>query len=741
MPLASQFSLSLELSKVIPFGSALSAASRGILHLVRELQNSGSNIITEEDLAEVFGRNFVEPHFASTFRTAVKTSTIYRFSEIAELVLEAGAGPTVQRAVEDSLYFPTVVQLSLLLWPHDITTLARALAKALEHRAPEGARNVPRIDALLGTLRCIRQQTSGFMWELLFAAEEQRLKDHLSLKAPFESRPIPYIVLQTLLDALTAVQRLSENYYLQVRTIQGIVTLVVWAHHVLGITLEVQSDHGVVKIGTDITRMTIDCRSECSTPEVILFNEVQDLTFRATADATEDPLLDPDCRHPLYGYGSRTISLQFDDTSYARDLVLHAVNSALRIAEESAVEQQEEGYDILGNLHTPSKQQIMAVGGVLFPQYDISVSELDSLAREICILRSDWQTDKLPSALMKNHPWNIHSNKSMQRLAKNLVHLILTLSMVGNVEDLKRVPLSLYSAPASPAAIVHCPTARDAFETMAIILLGEVPNKEKLRKAAVVSAWGWSLCVSSIVAVDPGDVRSDFALVEGVPSKFGERKEWIEDAGGSFTTDDDGGSYPQTESLRHGTVSAKSGDKVALKSFVRFSSMQHYVGLTETTFSVFKKFTYDFEMRKGAVIFRIGFRRMQDLYWDTCFIRSCDHDIDPESEFVVPKGTEVITGFGQPKTSNEEAEYNIGRMRLEERPAPIIHVVHVTLGAGESAIRWALLYNMAIWLIPPKGGKGHKAIYIRCGGCCIECAIATVKRSMVGDNAKMGLLL
>ncbi|KAL9118791.1 MAG: hypothetical protein Q9187_004654, partial [Circinaria calcarea] len=737
----SQFSLSLELSKVIPFGSTLTAASRGMLHLVRELQNSGSNIVTEEDLAEVFGRNFIAPHFASTFRTAVKTSAIYRFSEIAELVLEAGAGPTVRRAVKDSLYFPTVVQLSLLLWPHDINTLARALAKALEHRAPQGACSVPRIDALLGTLRCIRQQTSGFMWELLFAAEEQRLKDHLLLTAPFESRPIPYIILQSLLDALTAIQRMPDSYHLQVRTIQGIVTLVVWAHHVLGITLEVQSDHGVVKIGKDTTRMTIDCRSESSTPEVILFNEVQDLTFRAVADANEDPMLDPDCRHPLHGYGSKTISLQFDDTSYARDLVLHVVNSTLRIAEESVAEQQREGLDVLGNIHTPSKQQIIAAASVLFPQYDISMSELDSLAQEICLLRSDWQIDKLPSALIKASPANIHSNKSLQRLAKDLSHLIFALSMVGNVEELKRVPLSLYSLPAYPAPTVHCPTARDAFETMAILLLGEVPSKKKLANAAVVSAWGWSLCVSSIVAVDPGDVRSDFAIVEGVPSKFGERKEWVEDAACSLITDDDSNRYIRGKNLRVGTVLARSGDAVALKSFIRFSSLQYYVGLTETTFSVFKKFTYDFEARKEAVIFRIGFRRMQDLYWDTCPIRSCDHDIYPESEFIVPEDTEVFAGLGRPLLTDEEADYYLAQLHLDGRPAPIVHLLHIIIGAGESPTRWVLLYNMTVWLGPEKRRKGHKAIYIRCGGCCIECAIATVKRNMLGNDVKMGLLL
>lgn len=74
MAMGSQFSLSLELTKLVPFGSLFNTAGHGLVRLLREIQASGSDFITEQDLAEVFGRNRLEPRFASTFRTAVKHS-------------------------------------------------------------------------------------------------------------------------------------------------------------------------------------------------------------------------------------------------------------------------------------------------------------------------------------------------------------------------------------------------------------------------------------------------------------------------------------------------------------------------------------------------------------------------------------------------------------------------------------------------------------------------------------------
>ena len=53
MAFTNQFSLSLELTKFLPGSSLVNLAGRGLIHLMRELQNSGSDFITEGDLAEI----------------------------------------------------------------------------------------------------------------------------------------------------------------------------------------------------------------------------------------------------------------------------------------------------------------------------------------------------------------------------------------------------------------------------------------------------------------------------------------------------------------------------------------------------------------------------------------------------------------------------------------------------------------------------------------------------------------
>lgn len=47
-------------------------ASPGAQCLVRELQESGSDMITEVNLTEVFGRKTTECNFESTFHSAVE---------------------------------------------------------------------------------------------------------------------------------------------------------------------------------------------------------------------------------------------------------------------------------------------------------------------------------------------------------------------------------------------------------------------------------------------------------------------------------------------------------------------------------------------------------------------------------------------------------------------------------------------------------------------------------------------
>lgn len=113
-PFSTQFSLSLELTSLVPV--ILNQAQAGITWLARELRNSGSDIVVEEDLAQLFGRCYITPNMSRTFRAVVGQSN--NVSTLAAgLALFSGPGPTVKRALTEPAgnpYFCMVVQCKAL---------------------------------------------------------------------------------------------------------------------------------------------------------------------------------------------------------------------------------------------------------------------------------------------------------------------------------------------------------------------------------------------------------------------------------------------------------------------------------------------------------------------------------------------------------------------------------------------------------------------------------------------------
>lgn len=309
MAFTNQFSLSLELTKSIPFRSLITNASRGVLPSMRVLQDSSLDMITEADPAEVFGRNRIDRKFESTFRTAVKKSVIHEISEVAELVLEAGAGPTVWRSLSEPAYFSTILQLSLLPHIRDLSQFAQCLTKALEKRAKGATASValPRYDALKGTLRACREQTSGFLWELQLLPVDKKFANIVSGEGPTITRPIPVAILQALLDSFAAVQYLPENRFIHIESLFGISTIVEWAHHVLGLTVSVEGDNSTVRFGDGFESVVIDARSRGVTKASSL-NETKDLVFQV-ADSADDLPLEVFYQHPVLVYGTRVLEL------------------------------------------------------------------------------------------------------------------------------------------------------------------------------------------------------------------------------------------------------------------------------------------------------------------------------------------------------------------------------------------------------------------------------------------------
>ena len=205
MSMPSQFALSLELTRLIPAGvTAAGKAWESAMAFARDLRGSGSDLVIEEDLTDLFGRCFVAPSMASAFRHVVgqrQPETVLS----GGIMLLNGPGPTVTRALTQASqgsYFAMIVQCkaqphsriclatdpyylgSLLVAVHDRQSLSGAITRVFEREAEdaplEQQKAAPSSEAILGVLRAIEDQTTSFNWRdiLLAVAKKLDLQDH-----------------------------------------------------------------------------------------------------------------------------------------------------------------------------------------------------------------------------------------------------------------------------------------------------------------------------------------------------------------------------------------------------------------------------------------------------------------------------------------------------------------------------------------------------------------------------------
>ena len=771
MAFANQFSLSLELTKFLPGSSLVNLAGRGLIQLIRELQNSGSDFITEGDLAEILGRNRIGAQFASTFRTAVNQSAIHQVADIAELVIEAGPGPTVRRSLKEPAYFSTILQLSLLTWAHSIYTLAGSLVQILERRANDTKTPIttPTYDAMKGTLRACREQTCGFMWELFFSAVEKKLQAiSVGNDKPYDSRPLPTSVLQALLDSFPAVQHLPETVLLRIKTNSGISTVVVWAHCVLGLTVLVESQEGLVRFGEGSESVYIEFLRE-GTVEAALYNEAQDLLFNIV-ETNHDSILEPIRRHPILGYGLRVIELTLNDEYLLSQEIVHAViTSCIRLIQEQNPDRTYASRVRLGKAFCPSIRQLLTVARMLFPNHDEIFEELNLNTEQPCLARSDWKVDPLPPAIIRyGHPI------SCRALTLRLAETLFILSMVENIEESESLPLLLYPniyqnqdeySPTEERVLFDrfdiirrpfgIPDAEYAFQSLVALLLPLRTYDHDIRydKVAVFSAWGWSICVSSLTRRDPSEIRAGFTILKGVPMRNGVRRRLIVDG---FKASGAGPRARELEVKRaqranDSLIVAQPGDEISIHcSRKTAQKTKHLIAITDTAFEVAQVYIFephpagialgasDFEMESE----KLGFRAMQDIYWRMAHLPMCEHAPKANQATALPQGAWGFRGFDEPlqKPTIQSSDDGPSECQPAQWTKTAGGAVHVGLVARDSGARWNLSNSMLNrWRLLNDGERSGPTAFLRPEDCCIECAINIAKSQRGGRH--VGLVL
>jgi hypothetical protein len=315
MPISSQFSLSVELTKLFPFQPIASGATQALMVLARELQGSGSDIVVEEDLATLFRPFRIDRHMESTFRTVIRKSAVS--TKLCDsILLRFGPGPTVSRALILEAYFLMVIQYSLLTSVYERAALAAAITSVFENQG-EGAPpehildTVPSHDGLIGVLRACEDQTAVFNWSNFLTAVATKMN------IPIEraSETLPSAILRGAITILLFAQTLPGDRLIVIVCNSGICLLAVWIHHLLSLTVLVRryakSIYKKVRFGSGQEQVIIDDRLDTNRGieklSIILMNiSDYDKIFSIKLERDEGPIQGI-FKCPAKGYGAKML--------------------------------------------------------------------------------------------------------------------------------------------------------------------------------------------------------------------------------------------------------------------------------------------------------------------------------------------------------------------------------------------------------------------------------------------------
>ena len=781
----SQFSLGLELSKITP--PVFEQGRQVLIETIKGIQISGSNYVTETQLAAVLGRVLIQPEFAVKFRRLVGSPGTYQFTGLLRLVLEQGPGPTLKHAFErgNDAYFSMVVQISLFSFVYQESSLADMISNTLDEITYKEASDVPRPENLRGTIRSIIEQGCSFNWEIWFVSIDARLQKDLQIPGfgpgRYHRGGPPYSIFTGLIGALPLVYRFPESYILDIRTYPGPTFEVLWAHVLLGLTVEVKYEERRCVFGSRSTSVFVDCspHNGIGRPDLVLMRTT-DTTHAIEWSRTEDYVWDFQptfvTRHTIKGFGEKCLEAGYSSIAPQKSSdIPYAAEHAAKLAFQAAITRQKTNIPC----YCLTRQRILSTIRCLFPSTpfpaDLGVSWSDE---QLATWES--QKDVSSNAALGGYFWAFQA----------LCNIILALSTITDLEGCQEATLNLDRRTCLEAVQnVELTSMADAFTVLEILIDGNLRSASGLstpRPVAIVSAWGWSLCVGSVLGGDPSDLTPTIGLIKGVPSRSGERKSYVLDHRNPFHCHNnhtlspnptDGVSLSSYYLLSCGNVNAPN--PIALCSELRTYDTGHMIGVSGDAFTVLKTGTLR-DSRGLLVSLKIGLRHMQDLYWNIIHLSTCDCSKKPRigNIFTPQRNCWVFNGIIGTGDRNDIRNYD-GKVlegwedpwelavnpskgpkglaaklaraeytpeQLQEQRDQLNKIIpyrdpecriHLGLTAGDSLARWFLLAQSQSTRLKPSDRAKQRyfnGFYLRHSDCCVECGMKTIRDQIHGDN-------
>ncbi|KAL9039835.1 MAG: hypothetical protein Q9214_004714 [Letrouitia sp. 1 TL-2023] len=751
MAFANQFALTLELTRLVPpLKWATNKAGNVVMSHARNLRQSGSDIVVEEDLTNVFGKCRISNSLTSSFKTIITKSTSDT-TLLEGIVLQGGPGPTVARAFQESSYFAMVVQISLLSWTFETSYLATAITEALRERL-EGAPLSsalplsPDRQGILGVIRACESQTSAFNWNMMLDAVSTTL-GYEAHRAPID---FPQFVLRGLLDMFPMVQTLPSDRLIHIQIPvgenieSGVSTLVVWAHHLLDLIVLVRprrwdgrSTKDIRFGGPDLEQVFIEEAAADDEAFITLLDSQKEhlLTIKPEPNG-EDGLIGSVRRIPARGWGNALIAdemsrfLAFRRRSQAVIEDLQTVTTAFAFIIAKNLVKDDTGRIIdedAAKMRTPmiyniDKDRLLQASRFLFDNPHISSGEIDSFVAQYSFRTLDKCLPQPPAfaAAARAHPLPTKSECVIEDEwdlicdhARRLSIFLIALAHVENLEDCEDL---MFAGVAFGNMSEHILAqqlddwnGRDALrisddawlQAVAVPLLGHRRYIWNLPwdRTCLISDKGWSAWIPTFGASDPAYISAgSVRLGHGSPCRNGVWKTGIWDSahgGLQFMAD------PHKVESCGQITSLRCVEKVTLDT--------PYCGEGDDVFIVSARMRLHKETLKSRPVHRVGYKELQRYLWWAQLSKRCSHGSRMPGDIKLTMGCATIAGFGN---------------HLDN----MVERILIYLTAHSVGARWLALATVP-WLgdIGDSEAEAEAGIWrhilLRTSDCCFQCAI------------------
>jgi hypothetical protein len=745
MPLSTQFSLSLELMKLPPVQSALAYSAESIISLARALKRSGSDILVEEDLGSIFGRAKIVHSLEKHFKDVVKIASFVPLHPSSEITLDAGPGATVRRALKDTHYLATVIQLSFLGWMHETTSLASVLVENMNQRFQSGIKGAtpdPDYEGILTTLQACLSQTSQYPWETLVRLVEnkfQKSRSWLHLQRSPLKRLSPNTLLAAM-DYLYLVQSLPEDRFMMIDNQMGLVPIILWANCILGLRVLVQdSPDGNVVFGDGGNPQVIIKWNKdwllyeaelVSPPTVCLLDGDMNVILTTPVEENEAMQLEGEGRHRLEGYGTTFLRRLFNKTTIvADDHAIYPETAQFAIAFAIALSRvmRRVPFPDRGRTTVPPQccrtteiWQIKDSSHILFDGIPLDWGAIESYIESVPPENGSWRTPPTIRAyLEKILPQKALYMYSKDRLIsdiKRVASWILAFAQVVEVKACSQLPLIW-----DPEWIV-CPDIMNWdgqkpidiqsniwFSTIIHMLVGQSSGKVLAgsgNRLFLVCERGWSLYYSNLGDNDPGPINCEsLSIKRGVPTntRTQERRYQISDAPRIRPPAPPKGPAPSP------WVIEKSGSYVPRCFTPVVKRTEHYSSRSR---DFWLSIRYDIveSWPEGVKKYSLyaSHRQFHEALWGVVKTAPCAHPKDLSKSEVLDLGVVTVKGFDWTSEMGTEN-----------------HRICVCLVTGDSRARWLVIGG----IIRDADGAENvsegltRRVMLRCDSCCVNCAI------------------